>query len=99
MVKHVIIWDFKAEFSKEEKKELSLKIKNGLEGLKNKIDGIVDIKVYIDLLDSSNGDLMLDSAFVDENALKAYQINPEHLKVAEIVRASVCSRKCVDFEV
>lgn len=99
MVKHVIIWDFKAEFSKEEKKELSLKIKNGLEGLKNKIDGIVDIKVYIDLLDSSNGDLMLDSAFVDGNALKAYQINPEHLKVAEIVRASVCSRKCVDFEV
>ncbi|MGN0601596.1 MAG: Dabb family protein [Oscillospiraceae bacterium] len=99
MVKHVIIWDFKAEFSKEEKKELSLKIKNGLEGLKNKIDGIVDIKVYIDLLDSSNGDLMLDSAFVDENALKAYQINPEHLKVAEIVRVSVCSRKCVDFEV
>ncbi len=99
MVKHIIIWNFKDELSQEERKELALKIKNGLESLKDKIDGIVDIKVCTDFLGSSNGDLMLDSTFVDESALKAYQVNPEHLKVAEIVRASVCSRKCVDFEI
>lgn len=99
MVKHIIIWDFKDELSLDERKDLSVKIKSGLESLKDKINGIVDIKVYTDFLGSSNGDLLLDSTFVDENALKAYQINPEHLKVAEIVRASVCSRKCVDFEI
>ena len=99
MVKHIIIWNFKDEFSAAEKKELSAKIKSGLEGLKDKIDGIVDIKVYTDFLNSSNGDIMLDSTFADEKALKGYQVNPEHLKVAEIVRASVCSRKCVEFEV
>ena len=99
MVKHIIIWNFKDELSSDERKDLSLKIKNGLESLKDKIDGIVDIKVYTEFLGSSNGDLMLDSTFTDESALKAYQVNPEHLKVAEIVRASVCSRKCVDFEV
>lgn len=99
MVKHIIIWNFKDEFTDEEKQKLSAEIKTGLEDLKCKIDGLEEIKVYTDFLDSSNGDLMLDSLFTDENALKAYQTNPEHLKVAEIVRASVCSRKCVDFEV
>lgn len=99
MVKHVIIWNLKEEFSDKEKKDVSAKIKAGLEGLKGRIDGLEEIKVYTDFLNSSNGDIMLDSVFTDEDALKSYQTNPEHLKVAQIVRASVCSRKCVDFEV
>lgn len=99
MVKHVIIWNFKDEFSDSEKAERAAKIKSGLEGLKGKVDGLVDIKVYTDFLDSSNGDIMLDSTLTDEEALKGYQINPEHLKVAEFVRASVSARKCVDFEI
>ncbi len=99
MVKHIIIWTFKDELTDKQKIERRKEIKNGLESLKGKIDGLEDIKVYTDFLDSSNGDLMLYSLFSDEQALKAYQTNPEHLKVAEIVRASVSSRKCVDFEV
>ena len=99
MVKHIIIWDLKDELSANEKADKKIEIKQGLEGLKGKIEGLVDIKVNIDFLESSNGDMMLDSTFVDENALKDYQINPEHLKVAKIVRSSVCSRKCVDFEI
>lgn len=99
MIKHIIIWNYKDGFTPEQKAERSNEIKRGLESLKGKIDGLKDIKVYTEFLGSSNGDLMLDSLFTDEQALKSYQVNPEHLKVAEIVRASVNSRKCVDFEV
>ena len=98
MVKHIIIWNFKSELSDSEKTAAAEKIKMGLEGLSGKINGLTDIKVQNKLLDSSNGDIMLDSTFTDEGSLKGYQTNPEHLKVAGFVRSVTESRKCVDFE-
>ena len=98
MVKHIIIWKLK-EMSVEEKDERKRLIKNGLENLKGKIDGLVEIKVVTDILPSSNGDLMLDSTFTSEKALKEYAVNPEHVKAAdEFVRPFTADRKCVDFE-
>lgn len=99
MVKHIIIWNLKDEYTNEEKAEIKEKVKAGLEGLKGKIDGLLEIKVNIDLLDSSTGDMMLDSTFVDETALKGYQTNEEHLKVATFVRQNVKSRSCVDYKI
>ncbi len=99
MVKHVIIWNLK-EMSAEDKAQRKALIKEGLESLKGKIDGLVEIKVVTELLPSSNGDLMLDSTFTDEAALKAYAVHPEHVKVAdERVRPFTAERKCVDFEI
>ncbi|MDO4744502.1 MAG: Dabb family protein [Clostridia bacterium] len=98
MVKHVIIWSFTKEYSETEKAEFADKIKLGLEGLLGKIDGLTEIKVYTNPLESSTGDLMLDSTFKDEAALKAYQSNPHHLEVATFVRSVVDERKCFDFE-
>ncbi len=99
MVKHIIIWNFKEEYTPEEKAAHAAKIKAGLEGLAGQIDGLTEIKVYTNPLDSSNGDLMLDSTFVDEDALKGYQSNPKHIEVATFVRSVVGARKCFDFEV
>ena len=99
MVKHVIIWKLK-EMPESEKNERKKLIKEGLEELKGKIDGLTDIKVITDILPSSNGDLMLDSTFTDEKSLKAYAVHPEHVKVAdERVRPFTAERKCVDFEI
>ena len=99
MVKHIIIWNFKEEYSQAEKAENAAKIKAGLEGLMGKIDGLTEIKVYTNPLESSNGDLILDSTFVDEAALKGYQTNPKHVEVATFVRSVVADRKCIDFEI
>lgn len=63
MVKHIIIWNLKDELSAEEKKERCRLIKQGLESLAGKIDGLLEIKVITDILGSSTGDLMLDSTF------------------------------------
>ena len=98
MVKHIIIWNFKEELSLEEKAEAAEKIKSGLEGLKGQIDGLEEINVYANPLGSSNGDIMLDSTFTDEDALKGYQVNPKHIEVATYVRSKVGDRKCFDFE-
>ena len=100
MVKHVIIWTLKDEYSNEEKAAIKAEIKAGLEGLMGKIDGLTDIKVYTDGLESSNGDLMLDSTFVSEEALKGYAVHPDHVAVASgKVRPHAKIRSCFDFEI
>ena len=98
MVKHIILWQLKDELTAEEKKTVKEGIQSGLEGLKGQIPGLVDIKVQIEGLDSSNADVMLDSTFVDEEALKNYSIHPAHVAVANNnVRPFTKTRMCLDF--
>lgn len=100
MVKHVILWKLKEELSTSEKEEVKKGIKEGLEGLAGKIPGLLDIKVNIDGLSSSNADLMLDSTFENEEALKGYAVHPEHVAVADgKVRPYTAIRSCLDYEV
>ena len=100
MVKHVILWTLKEELSTSEKEEVKRGIKEGLEGLAGKIPGLMDIKVNIDGLSSSNADLMLDSTFENEEALKGYAVHPEHVVVADgKVRPYTAIRSCLDYEV
>ncbi len=99
MVKHVILWQLKEEYSAEQKKKIASEIKEGLEGLYGKIDGIKEIKVYIKPLESSNADLMLWSVFESKEALKGYATHPLHVAVADgKVRPFTSSRVCMDFE-
>lgn len=100
MVKHVILWTLKEEYSIEEKENIKAGIKEGLEGLSGKITGLIDIKVNISPLASSNCDLMLDSSFEDEASLKGYATNPLHVEVANTkVRPYTASRVCMDYEI
>ena len=100
MVKHVILWTLKEEYSEAEKSEIKKGIKAGLEGLKEQIPGLLEIKVNTMPLASSNCDLMLDSSFVNEEALKGYAVHPAHVEVANTkVRPFTASRVCMDYEV
>lgn len=100
MVKHVILWTLKEEFTEDEKKEIKKGIKEGLEGLQGKIPGLKEIKVNINGLSSSNADLMLDSTFEDEASLKGYAVHPEHVAVADgKVRPYTATRTCLDYEI
>jgi hypothetical protein len=100
MVKHVILWNIKDEYSAEEKQKIAQGIKDGLEGLAGKIPGLIDIRVNIAPLASSNCDVMLDSSFETEEALKGYAVHPAHVAVADgAVRPYTKSRVCMDYEV
>ena len=100
MVRHVILWTLKDEYSGVQIEEIKAGIKAGLEGLKGVIPGLVEIRVNTDPLDSSNCDLMLDSLFENEGALKGYAVHPNHVEVANTkVRPFTASRVCMDYEV
>ena len=97
MVKHIILWQLKAEHNNPSVKQ---GIKDGLEGLIDKIPGLVEISVQISALDSSNADVMLYSVFENEAALKGYATHPEHVFVADtFVRPYTQTRLCLDFEI
>lgn len=95
MIKHIILWNFQERKGSEEDK---LKIKNGLEELKNKIPGIIEIEVITNPIAGSNADIMLNSTFESIDALNNYQIHEEHVKVATFVRSVTCNRMCMDYE-
>lgn len=101
MVKHIILWTLKPELSDAEKEAAKKGIKEGLEALKGKIPGLIDIKVNATgRLASSNADVMLDSTFESAEALAGYSKHPEHVAVADgKVRPFTAARSCLDFEI
>ena len=100
MVKHVILWTLKDEFDAEEKERIKAGIKEGLEGLKGKIPGLLEVQVNTNGLPSSTADLMLDTTFESAEALKGYSTHPEHVAVADSkVRPYTATRACLDYEI
>lgn len=97
MVKHVILWILKEEHNTP---AVKMKMKTALEGLAGQIPGLLDIRVVVDGLPTSNADVMLDSTFVDEAALAAYAVHPLHMEAADTcVRPFAATRSCLDFRV
>ncbi len=100
MVRHLVLWKYKEGLTEEEKDNLVLEAKFKLEALKEVIPGILSLKVITKTLPtgSDNCDFMLDSTFINQEALDFYQNHEEHLKAASFVRSIVGSRICVDYE-
>lgn len=101
MVKHIILWKLKADFSAEEKAQILAGIKTNLESLAGMVPGLLEIKVNCEkVLASSNADLMLDSTLESPDALKGYAVHPAHVAVANTyVRPFTEVRLCLDYEI
>ena len=101
MVKHMILWKLKADFSAEEKAQILAGIKTNLESLAGVVPGLLEIKVNCEkVLASSNADLMLDSTLESPEALKGYAVHPAHVAVADTyVRPFTEVRLCLDYEI
>ena len=96
MVKHIILWTLKDEYNNDRIKQ-EMKVK--LEGLVGVVPGLSVMKIEINPLPSSNADVMLYSAFENEEALRNYATHPEHVKVADTnVRPFTDTRTVIDFE-
>jgi quinol monooxygenase YgiN len=96
MIKHVVMWRFKAEVSASEKGEM----KRRLEALKGLVPSLMDIEVGFNLAEGDAAmDMVLYSVFEDMAGLAAYATHPEHVKVVEFVKPLVNERAVVDYEV
>ena len=93
----MIIWSLKDDIDKA---SVKVEIKKQLEGLVGKIDGLLEMKIITNGLPSSKGDLLMDSTFESNDALKAYAVHPLHVAIADgIVRPNTASRAAYDYEI
>lgn len=98
MVRHVIMWQMKDGLSQAESDAVKSEIKQKLEALAGVIDGLREISVITNVMDTSNADLMLDCLLEDEKALGTYAAHPAHAAVKDgLIMPNVKSRVCIDY--
>lgn len=97
MVRHIVSWSFNDNLSQEESIEVANKIKKDLENLTSIINGIVELKVIINVLPASNANILLNSLFESEEALAAYQVHPQHKSVGSYINQFLKDRRCIDY--
>lgn len=99
MLKHIIMWQLKDELSAEEKEIVKKDIKEGLEGLNGKIEGVEKVEVIIGGTPASTADVLLITT-MEESALEAYASYPEHKKIAvEKIRPYVQAKMVMDYSI
>lgn len=97
MVRHIVMWKFKANAEGAARSENLTRAKALLESLREKIPEIRYLQVGIDLCRTeASYDLVLTSEFADTEALRAYQRHPDHLRVVEFLRKVHEGRVVVD---
>lgn len=99
MVKHIVMWKLKDQAHGNDKATNANLIKEKLENLNGKIDGLLKAEVGIDFLGGGNFDVVLYSEVASREALDAYQLHPLHQAVLPFIREAVSDRKAVDFEI
>lgn len=99
MIKHIVMWEFKAFAEGNEKQKNIEAVKNLLEGLKGKIESIVHLEVGTHIVNNSFPcDMVLYTGFKDKQALEAYQKHPLHKEVAGFIGKVSERRTIVDYE-
>ena len=98
MLRHIILWKLKDTADPAEIPAIKSRVKESLEALVGVIEGLEELTVHTEGLDSSSADMMLESKLKDADALAFYRDHPEHVKAATYVRSVVDVRLCLDFE-
>lgn len=99
MTRHIVLWNLREDLDPAEKQERALAIKTNLEALKDEIDFLKEIHVYLNEIPSSNREIALVADFDSPEDLAAYIVHPAHKRVGStFVRPYVQDRACLDFE-
>lgn len=99
MVNHIVLWDFKAELSEQDKREAAQRMQRELEGVKEQVSGVVSLKVVTSPLSSSNKEIGLISVFESQEDLQNYQGHPAHVAAGSFIKSVTEGRTCLDYEV
>lgn len=96
MVKHIVMWKLKPNAAGADKKANALRMKKMLEGLESVVPGAHHMEVGINY-NPAGFDVVLYSEFIDHDALEAYQVHPQHMRVKEFVHEVMAERVVADY--
>ena len=99
MIRHIVAWDYKEGVSDEENTQTINKLSDLFSTIKKKFkDKIKELNLHVsDSSLSSDRAIILNSLFTDKETLKAYIIDPDHIKVTELVNNTLINRVCLDY--
>jgi acyl-CoA-binding protein len=96
MIKHVVMWKFKADVTEDDQQEM----KRQLEALMGVVPSLLKIEVGLDIAGKpASMDMVLCTEFQSLEDLQAYAVHPAHQKVVAFVKPLVAERAVVDYEV
>jgi hypothetical protein len=97
MLKHIVMWNVRGE-SAEEKNQSAHFLKSRFESLIGMIPGLRHLEVGIDSSRVDYAcDVVLYTEFADQDALDAYAVHPEHLRVKKELGEMRIARHQVDY--
>jgi len=95
MIRHIVFFKFKEGTSNADRESLI----SALEGLKNKIAEVKELKVGKDVGNKPNSyHIALDSVFETFDDVETYAIHPDHVEVVNMVKQLCESSVKVDYE-
>jgi hypothetical protein len=99
MIKHIVMWKLKEFAEGADKAGNVQRLKDKLHALTRTIPQIVHLEVGINMLALDAAyDVVLVSAFKNEQDLNIYQNHPDHCAVADFVGKIRESRAVVDYK-
>lgn len=98
MIRHIVMWNLKAEADGRSKEENANLMKEKLEGLCGQVDGLLSAQVTCNITPGGI-DVCLVSMHTDKAALDLYQAHPAHLAIKEFVHKVIETRYCHDAEI
>ncbi len=98
MVKHIVLFKLKDTLSKEEKCEVMNRFKAAIEELPEKIEVIRKVFVGLNINETEQWDICLESEFDTLDDVKLYAAHPDHVAAAGILKDAKADRACTDYE-
>ncbi|NJK95047.1 MAG: Dabb family protein [Bacteroidales bacterium] len=98
MIRHIVMWRIKDDCEGKDKRATALLIKEELESMIGKIDGLRSLEVGINVNTSPAAfDLVLITEHSTLSDLQFYQEHPAHLAVGAFVKNVTKERVVVDY--
>jgi len=98
VVRHIVMWTLKDEAEGNSAAENGAKMKEILEALKGRIEGLRHIEVSVNIVAADpECHVILCSEHDDVDALNHYQDHPEHQACVAFVKKVASGRKAVDY--
>lgn len=96
MIRHIVMWKYKAELSMEERGELFERLKKAADNMNGNIKGLISATLIKNVNVEEKYDLCLYCEFETLEDVQAYQEDPVHIAFKNIIAGNVFDRACID---
>ena len=100
MIKHIVFWSLNESAYGNDKQTNAQILKEKLLAMQGKVDGLVKVEVGFDLSKEKDScDVALYCEFENKEALRQYQIHPDHEAIKKWLAEVRYERRVVDYEI